>query len=434
MTTRTVLIFTAGAIATPAALAGYDPGSDGSDGPAIFQGSVVVDLTQARTDPWDTPGTGNGVYDPDLWIVAFKYTNIHVEPGAIVTFIGHPSGAPVVWLAQGDVVIEGTIYVTGSGGAGTGGVPSFAIPGPGGFEGGRRGVTLNGFDSSPGMGPGGGDGPACSNGGGGGGGHNSSGNAGSNGSCNGAGGAGYSNGLIPTLIGGSGGGGGYSSAGGGQAGGAGGGGGAILIASASTISLNTGSRISANGGAGAIHSGGGSGGAIRLVAPRIAGNATGLTATGGGTVAGDPRGGNGADGRIRIECNTPELVGQSDPAYSFGGAPRPALSPATQPLLRVVSVDSVSAPADPCAGIGCTDVEIANLNPVVIQVEAFHFPVSPTTFQLEIFVIPAHGQRQRTVITSNPFTVCGDHQCATLTDITVPPGRNEIQLRATWTP
>ncbi len=131
---------------------------------------------------------------------------------------------PVFWLAQGPVVIEGTIDLNGD--DSTGPLPSPA--GSGGFAGGAAG--------KPGYRP---------------------------------------TSLVPNsflvpLVGGFGGSGGRSQGGGG-------GGGALLIASSASITVN--GIISANGGstAGGI---GGNGGAIRLVAPVVGGRGT-LTAHGG---------------------------------------------------------------------------------------------------------------------------------------------------------
>ena len=74
----------------------FDSMSDGSDGVFSPQFDTVVDLGFAATGSWDTPGDGNGVYDPVRWVVVFKYTAINIPPGLTVTFINHPSGAPVV--------------------------------------------------------------------------------------------------------------------------------------------------------------------------------------------------------------------------------------------------------------------------------------------------------------------------------------------------
>lgn len=70
-----------------------------------------------------------------------------------MTFVNHPSGAPVVWLASGSVTISGTIEVTGA--AGTGAVGQLAEPGFGGFRGGRAWLSAA-SQGSGGLGPGGG--------------------------------------------------------------------------------------------------------------------------------------------------------------------------------------------------------------------------------------------------------------------------------------
>jgi hypothetical protein len=91
------------------------------------------------------------VYDPDKWAVVFKYTTIDISVN--VYFSNHPSGAPVVWLASGDVTIEGQVNLDGEYGR-----PyfdfdrPFAESGPGGFGGGQCSGTWD--QASAGFGPG----------------------------------------------------------------------------------------------------------------------------------------------------------------------------------------------------------------------------------------------------------------------------------------
>lgn len=249
---------------------GFISGSDGTDGDLIVAGNFVIDLGAAEFGPWDTtPGLGNGVYDPDLWAVVFKYSTIDVTSGT-VTFINHPSGAPVVWLAQGSVFIGGTVNLDGTDGVGGGSPFQYQNPGPGGFAGGT--AATGNFALSSGFGPGGG-GPCGSDG------------SGSHATA-GSGSAGHLYGTIDVqpLIGGSGGAG--RGAGANIARGAGGGG-AILIASSDAIEIA--GSITARGGTGALVFGGdndgwsASGGAIRLIANEILGSGS-LTATGGGAL------------------------------------------------------------------------------------------------------------------------------------------------------
>jgi len=87
----------------------------------------------------------------------FKYTTIDIPIGVDVTFSNHPSGAPVVWLASGDVTIEGTVNLDGADGEPVAQSFSFAEPDPGGFAGGQAGGNCASLHPSGGFGPGGGN-------------------------------------------------------------------------------------------------------------------------------------------------------------------------------------------------------------------------------------------------------------------------------------
>lgn len=394
------------------ARAGFDSGSDGSDGPFNPVTNTVVDLSLAPTGSWDTPATGDGVYDPDLWVVVFKFTTIDVPAGVTVTFLNHPSGAPVVWLAQGDVTIQGTVNVSGKNG---GPAEFFASPGPGGFAGGSSGTFLD-FTQSAGFGPGGG--PLTSSGSEGVGGSYAT--LGTGNSSNST----YGNANVLPPVGGSGGGGGSQT---GTAGGAGGG--ALTIAANTLISIATGSAISARGGngvdGGTIDAGSGSGGSIRLVAPTVSGVATALNATGGTGSAGVFGGGLG---RIRVDADNVLLTGSSNPNYSTDQFVIPVFPPATYPKLKAVMVDSDPVPADPLAGIETTDVAISNPGDVIVAIEAANIPVGTVVI---VHVIPGRGQRFS--VNSTPLVDAGGGLLtATATVADFPAGRVEIQLGATW--
>jgi len=237
------------------------PYADGSDGALVITNNTAIDLSQAVTGAWtNTSGSpGNGIYDPTQWAVVFKYSSVNIAVGTTLTFTNHPTHAPVVWLVNGNVTINGTVNLDGQAENGNSG--SLPEPGPGGFRGGGGPV----FGNGPGFGPGGG----IVNG--------------ASGSYSGT----YGNPQIIPLIGGSGGSGYYTS----QNGGAGGG--AILIAVTRTITVN--GYCHADGG-GAGYTWDGSGGAIRLVANQITGTGT-LEALGG---YGAPT----SVGRIRLEANS----------------------------------------------------------------------------------------------------------------------------------
>src|SRR5687767_14795514 len=129
--------------------------SDGSDGVLDITASTKIDLSQAVTGAWDAnngANAGKGVYDASKWAVVFKYSSVNIRAGATVTFANHPSRAPVVWLVNGDVIIDGVINLNGENGKNEPG--SVAEPGPGGFRGGIRAWSFS--PASGGFGPGGG--------------------------------------------------------------------------------------------------------------------------------------------------------------------------------------------------------------------------------------------------------------------------------------
>ena len=206
------------------------------------------------------------------------YTTITIGADATLTFTRNSLNTPAYLLAQGDVVVNGIIDVTGKAP-----VAPFqgGLAGPGGFDGGNGGFSTGNsvIPGGNGQGPGGGK-------------------HGADESPAGAGGGSYGTrsdqtriwnsqkpgdvygtlALIP-LVGGSGGGGvdGNPNRGGG------GGGGAVLISSNTKITINSTGKIVSRGGAAlnsdvnngdSINRNGGSGGAIRLVAPRVYGTGT----------------------------------------------------------------------------------------------------------------------------------------------------------------
>src|SRR5438309_1093950 len=86
------------------------PGADGSDGALVITTDTVIDLSKAVTTNWDannTANAGNGVYDSNMWAVVFKYSSVTIASNATVTFANHASRAPVVWLVNSNVTING---------------------------------------------------------------------------------------------------------------------------------------------------------------------------------------------------------------------------------------------------------------------------------------------------------------------------------------
>src|SRR5262249_23244796 len=157
----------------------FNSGSDGSYGPLLVTSNTVLDLPT------------NGI---------FNCTTITVQNGATLSFRRNPLNTPVYLLATSNVVISGTIDVSGN----NSGVGFSGQGGPGGFDGGMPEV-LGGEGPGDGLGPGGGRGGVNNFGfpnaaGGGGFGTRGMGISTNNGAT-------YGNSLLVPLIGGSGGGG-----------------------------------------------------------------------------------------------------------------------------------------------------------------------------------------------------------------------------------
>lgn len=411
------------------AWAQWESGSDGSDGAFSPAASVVVDLSLAIPgDALTTPGSGNGVYDAARWVVCFKYTSITVPAGATITFGMHPSGAPVVWLAQGDVTINGRVDLDGEDnvqGPNIPIIPYFTRPGPGGFEGGQAGHS-GAAGASFGFGPG----TSQTNS------DNIRGAGASHattpdqsGCCGSTPLTGpiYGNETGMPLLGGSGGNVAPNNLN--PSGGAGGG--AILIAAPILITVGGSGSIAVQGGNGFGLAGAGSGGTIRLRAETIT-LANGSQIIGRGGIGGGDGGCGGTceyggHGRVRIEASVVNNLGTINGSQSFPGAPSPVF-PAAQPRLWVESVCGQAAPADPEWGIKTADIDINSAVACSVQIRATGVPAGNI---VTVRVIPARGN----IITANSTILTGGGGGAPLTasaNITFPAGRSEIQLRTNW--
>lgn len=378
------------------------PGADGSDGAFSPTSSVVVDLSLAATGTWDGPNTspGNGVYDPEKWAVVFRYSSVNVPSGVTVTFLNHPSGAPVVWLVSGGATIAGTVSLDGQSYRNDG---VRTTPGPGGFPGGKQ-RTVTGWGR--GAGPGGG---------------NHSSNSGQPGVFA-TGSGSYGNSALLPLIGGSGGSGDdWTEVRSGAAGG-----GAILIASNSSIAVANSGVVRARGGAGYAYnsdsnhwSGSGAGGAIRLVADSVT--------VGGSVNAEGGQGGHwGGSGRIRIEANTIQGNGPINPSASTAVAGSTALIWADDlaPRIRVTSIGTAPVPADPSPRLPTSDVDLDVTNPITITIAAENVP---TDWNMSVRVTPIDGSQQ----TASAVFVSGDLASSIWqAQITVPIGKSAVQVRA----
>jgi plastocyanin len=374
------------------------PGADGSDGSLHVTENTAIDLGLATegvpgTDAWsadNTANAGNGVYDPDQWAVVFKYASVTVDAGATLSFINHPSRAPVVWLVSGDVTVDGTLSVNGAIGIEA---PALAEPGPGGFRGGA-GYYTSGVGASSGLGFGGGI----------------------RGGESGAGGTyatgpdGYGNPSDVPMLGGSGGGGdGNHNRGGG------GGAGALLIASSGLVTVN--GNLTADGGPGIGSgcctggSGGGSGGAIRVVADTLAGDGI-ITALGG---AGANGSGAGGVGRVRIEYVADDGIIQVIPDPSVvplvSGSQALIWPPAGAPTARILSIGDAAVDEDPRASFGTTgaDAVLPEVTTTQVLIETVNVEEAS---QVEVRMTPrADGSHavvdavMAEVISSNPLTL-----------------------------
>lgn len=386
-------------LASPAGA--FDSGSDGSDGAFEPVVSTTVDLSLAGTGP------GYGTYDPDLWVVVFNYTDISIPAGVTIDFVGHPSGAPVVWLASGWVVIEGTIDLDGN--SATPG-PS-AVAGPGGFPGGGHSPRTRGF------GPGGAGYPTQTRG--------SGGSYGTPGEYEGGSTVypPYGNEQILPLIGGSGGapaGSIYSYRGGD-------GGGAILIAASGTLILD--GTILARGGSGygpssTFGSGGGSGGAIRLLATTLHGGGN-LSAIGGSPTG--PAAAAGGVGRIRLEAEIFNPLVTSSPDWTYDLSPGPIFQDTTTPAVRITTIDGQPVNSDPEAGLDTVDHLMGATGAVDIGIEANNVPTGTT---VTLHVVPENAHE--TNATSTPLVGSLALSTATVSFEFASLRNSEIYLEVDW--
>lgn len=342
----------------------FSSGSTGRDGVLQPTASITINMS-------DHP---DGIY---------HYTSVHIPRGVTVRFLPNTNNTPVVWLVQGDCVIEGTVDVSGED------APSAAAEfrrggrgGPGGFRGGNGG--LSGTD---GQGPGGGAGgskyglPAAF--------ATLPLDAAENYYNDGA--MRYGNRFLVPMIGGSGGGGSQ------QYGGGGGGGGALLIAASGRIEIK--GTIDARGGrgynshysifGGDHFGGGGSGGAIRLAAPRVVGGGT-LDASGGLGPESLFYHDFGGYGWIRIDAFENSLAGSMVGKFSEGF--QPVLFPGDNPgrRLTIASIGGVPIAPSPTGRLSTPDALLSaqQNNPIAVVVRCANIPLNTP---ITVTVKPVNG-------------------------------------------
>jgi len=330
-------------------------------------------FAQAPQCPYVTCGDGSdGVYNPSasgyfmpggfhgtgVANNVFNFTSVTIPSGVTITLTSGYDNAPVYWLVQGNVDIEGTVSLAGANGAyATSDVDQRlpALAGSGGYNGGVGGNLATGQPDTAGYGPGGGAAGDTS------------------GHCTNADGSFTGNQYLIPLIGGSGGGGTYGGTSFGASGGAGGG--AILIATSGTITVN--GTLTANGGNSYCTGSAGSGGASRLVSNTITGGSKAvLTAIGGcgqgiGATCGGP-------GRVRLEAITQPISF----AGSFNGTPVSGSSPQSnfngnipgvpQPSVQVTSINGQPITENP---FSFPDIQINTDQPVNVVITGNQVPV-----------------------------------------------------------
>lgn len=382
------------------AYGGYIPGENPSADTYLWNGTDWI-FHSGRTQVFDMTSRPSGIWN---------FTTINVPFGVTVAFKRNAGNTPVRWLATGDVVIDGTVDVSGAHGANSLGLGLVAQGGPGGFPGGRGAVRKDQSGSnvgSPGQGPGGGlpgteqqtnpqnlrDGQPGN--------YSDAGNPGS-----------YGNVFIQPLVGGSGGGGGSSSDNT-SGGNGGGGGGAIFIASSRDIVINGG--IDANGGdidySGASYGGRGSGGAILLRADRISGN---------GQL--DAYGGNAGyhNGRIRLEAYYRQLAGQTRP-ISVNSAPIANTDFNTLGVLTVTQVAGQNVAQPPSGNTLTPDVIFTAAGPITVRVSGVGIPAGTP---VKLRITTSEG-----VIPAGPVNLGADNTVE-FTGVNVPAGIGTVQAFA----
>lgn len=386
----------------------FSSGSTGADGALDFSSA-----TPGTTIEFN-PASFNPPLDPERDNI-YHFTTITIPTGVTVRLTAKFLDGPVYWLATGDVLINGTIDLSGGNGHLITNQPLQRIPstpGAGGFAGGIGGHFSSTRPSSPqrGNGPaGGGPGSTCCE-------------------SNGGGGGFSGNRFLVPLVGGSGGGGGNTGGPDVWGGGGGAGGGALLIASSTSINVN--GHIAANGGGGQnVNSccstgGGGSGGAIQLVANRITG--TGSLSARGGTNNVRSAGGGGF---IRLEA----FVNQFSQNFNGTGfalaSPSSLFLPSTAaPSVRAVRIAGIPVPTTLSGSFEVPDVVINQGGAATVEIEAKFVPLG-TVVKVHVFSENEGDQ----IVDSTPLQ--GTLAQATATaSVVFPSGFSRGFVRAVWRP
>lgn len=395
----------------------FDSGSDGSDG--------ALDLTGETGTLIFDPATFNPPLDPDGDNI-YHFTTITIPTDLTVKLSAEKLGAtPVVWLASGDVQLDGIIDLKGEDCGAASLARKSAVAGAGGFGGGLG--SAEGLPATPGFGPGGGT--PCTEAfsttitWGGAGGHAVDGNVGQTCDTGGTGGEAYGNPFLLPLIGGSGGAGSTRLDALSIRGSAGGG--ALLIASSTKILFGVfgtdGGDILADGGFcsdNVASRGGGSGGAIRVIAPIIGG--------GYGTLIYARGRSGGSDGRIRIEAFEYTLTSNSFSPQPTFGMPYPGtvFLPDSVPQVRVVSINGFPVPDSPTGNFILPDVVINAFDPVTVEVEGRNVPLDKI---VQLDIMPENAMLQ--TVYTGPLTGTLEQSTASA-EVTFEHGFSRIFIQA----
>ncbi len=380
---------------------------DSSDGSLVLGNftTKTFNLNEAAVSNWDSPApvAGKGVYDNTYFATVYKFSSLSMVATANINFINRSNGSPVVFLIQGNAVIDGTINLSG--------VQN--TPGPGGFRGGLFGSST--ILGSAGGGPGGGQ-PNLTSGLNAGAGSYATLGTRTN-TLSALSGPVYGNDRIIPLIGGSGGGAhqavnGY------------GGGGALLLVVRGTLTLN--GAIVANGATdNFLSAGAGSGGAVRIICDQLGG--TGSISAYCSTNVGT--GNVGGLGRIRIERNNGTITGAGTlpaPSYGTAGAVAKVWPDSTDPSLKVHTVGVLGVPADPLGGMNAPDIEVTNEGPFNVVVHATNVPTDSSWS-----VVLKSGPRNGPYI-ETPMTLSSGNQSFSVwsASLTFAEGLRTLQARA----
>jgi hypothetical protein len=457
---KSVAIFGVASAFSAAAFGQYTSGSTGADGAYLADTSGDFDPNNLKATC--STCTANNMVNAAGDNV-FNFTTITVNSGVTIRLRASKlRNLPVVWLATGNVSINGTLNLSGdSGYALNVSVPTQmaqnrqpAEPGAGGYYGGLG--SRGGVAPEIGAGPGGGAAGqnvstnACVGGGG-----AAYTAAATNdpyspfsGTTIAGGGSTYGNIYLLPLYGGSGGGGGWGTSVNDVGGGGGAGGGAIRIVSTTQISVAGGGINASGGNSGSITNdstscvgGPGAGGAIHLIAPTVTGNGTlsinsgyYLSLTGGGNGITTPNGYVRFNvtnfiytGSVTGVCN-----GASCTANTFNNAlvgplfNVPPNSTLALPSVQITQINGVNVPQAPTGQQMTPDVQINSNGPVTVNIAASNVPVG-TVVTLRVTQQTAGDE------TMQCSPLAGTAAASTATcSATFPFSVSLATLRATW--